>query len=331
MTRWGILGPGRIAHKFAQDLLTVPDAQLYAVASTNLQRAEEFAKEYNAPHALGSYEELLSLPDLDVVYVATPHTKHHENVMLLLNGKVSQPGLVRPGLAVLGEKPFAMNGEQVREMVETARTKGTFLMEALWSRFMPGIEKALELIQSGVIGKVVSVKADFGFKAPLLPENRLFDKKLGGGALLDIGIYPLFLSYLILGKPTTIKASAIFGSTGVDEQCGMVLTYADGQIALLDSTLQAKTDCIGLIQGETGQIRIHSRFHETMGISLVPEDQEPTEFDFTRTTHGYDYEIRHVMQCLADGRTESPLWSLDDSLNLMDLLDAIRAEAGIVY
>ncbi|MFD2936018.1 Gfo/Idh/MocA family protein [Spirosoma flavum] len=326
MTRWGILGPGRIAHKFVQDLLTLPDAQLYAVASSNQQRADEFAKEYNAPHAFGSYEELLTLPDLDVVYVATPHVKHYENVMMLLNG-----GAGRPGLAVLGEKPFAMNGEQVQEMVKTARTKGLFLMEALWSRFMPGIEKALELVQSGVIGKVVSVKADFGFKAPFVPDNRLFNKELGGGSLLDIGIYPLFLSYLILGKPTTIKASAIFGSTGVDEQCGIVLTYPDGQIALLDSTLQAKTDCVGLIQGETGQIRIHSRFHETMGITLIPEDQEPTTFDFTRTTHGYDYEARHVMQCLAEGLIESPLWSLDDSLNLMALLDAIRVEAGIIY
>jgi predicted dehydrogenase len=321
MTRWGILGPGRIAHKFAQDLLTLPDAQLYAVASTNQQRAEEFANEYNAPHAFGSYEELLSLPDLDVVYVATPHIKHHENALMLLKG----------GIPVLGEKPFAMNGEQVREMVETARTKGVFLMEALWSRFMPGIEKALELVQSGAIGKVVSVKADFGFKAPFSPESRLFDKALGGGALLDIGIYPLFLSYLILGRPTTIKASATFGSTDVDEQCGMVMTYANGAMAFLDSTLQAKTDCIGLIQGETGQIRIHGRFHETMGLSLIPAEGEPTEFDFTRTTHGYDYEARHVMQCLVEGRTESPLWSLDDSLNLIGLLDAIRAEAGIVY
>ncbi len=321
MTRWGILGPGRIAHKFAQDLLTLPDAQLYAVASTNLQRAQEFAQAYNAPHALGSYEELLTLPDLDVVYVATPHTKHHENALLLLNG----------GVSVLGEKPFAMNGEQVREMVDLARTKGVFLMEALWSRFMPGIEKALELVQSGAIGNVVSVKADFGFKAPFSPAGRLFDKKLGGGSLLDIGIYPLFLSYLILGKPTTVKATAKFGSTGVDEQCGMVLSYADGQLALLDSTLLAKTDCIGLIQGETGQIRIQSRFHETMGLSLIPSEGDPTEFDFTRTTHGYDYEARHVMQCLAEGKTESPLWSLDDSLNLMVLLDAVRAEAGIVY
>ena len=321
MTRWGILGPGRIAHKFAQDLLTLPDAQLYAVASTNQQRAEEFASAYNAPHAFGSYEDLLTLPDLDVVYVATPHIKHHENALMLLRGNIP----------VLGEKPFAMNSEQVGEMVDTARAKGIFLMEALWSRFMPGIEKALALAQAGAIGRVVSVKADFGFKAPFSPENRLFNKQLGGGSLLDIGIYPLFLAYLILGKPTGVKASAIFGSTGVDEQCGMVLTYASGAIALLDSTLQAKTDCIGLIQGETGQIRIHSRFHETMGITLVRENEEPVEFDFTRTTHGYDYEARHVMQCLAERQTESPLWSLDDSLNLMALLDAVRAEAGIVY
>jgi predicted dehydrogenase len=321
MTRWGILGPGRIAHKFAQDLLTVPDAQLYAVASTDQQRANEFAETYSIPHAFGSYEQLLTLPDLDIVYVATPHVKHHENVLMLLNS----------GVAVLGEKPFAMNSEQVREMVETARAKKVFLMEALWSRFMPGIRQALELSQSGAIGKVVSVKADFGFKAPFVPDNRLFNKDLGGGSLLDIGIYPLFLSYLILGKPTTVKASAIFGTTSVDEQCGMVLTYADGELALLDSTLLADTDCIGLIQGETGQIRIHSRFHENKGVTLVRTEQPEQSFDFDRETHGYDYEAQHVMQCLTEGKTESLLWSLDDSLNLMELLDNIRAEAGIVY
>ena len=321
MTRWGILGPGRIAHKFVQDLLTLPDAKLYAVASSNQQRADEFAQQYGATHAFGTYEGLLTLPDLDVVYVATPHVQHHENALMLLNG----------GVAVLGEKPFAMNSRQVREMVETARTKQVFLMEALWSRFMPGIEFTLDLIKSGAIGKVLSVKADFGFKAPFLPEKRLFNKSLGGGSLLDIGIYPLFLSYLILGKPASIKASATFGPTGVDEQCGIVLTYDGGQIALLDSTLLAVTDCIGLIQGETGQIRIHSRFHETKGLTLKRDDQMSTPFVFNRETFGYTYEAHHVMQCLAEGRTESNLWSLDDSLNLMELLDAVRAEAGIVY
>ncbi|GAB2604667.1 Gfo/Idh/MocA family protein [Spirosoma areae] len=321
MTRWGILGPGRIAHKFAQDLLTLPNAQLYAVASSNQQRADEFAETYTIPHAFGSYEELLTLPDLDVVYVATPHVKHYEHVMMLLNG----------GISVLGEKPFAMNGRQVDEMVGTARAKGVFLMEALWSRFMPGIEFALDLLKSGAIGKVLSVKADFGFKAPFLPEKRLFNKELGGGSLLDIGIYPLFLSYLILGKPATIKASATFGKTGVDEQCGIVLTYPGGQLALLDSTLLASTDCVGLIQGETGQIRIHTRFHETKGVTLKRDEHMATPFVFERSTHGYDYEAQHVMHCLAEGRTESPLWSLDDSLNLMTLLDAVRAEASIVY
>jgi len=321
MIRWGILGPGRIAHKFAQDLLTLPEAQLYAVASSSQQRADEFAKQYGATHAFGKYEDLLTLPDLDVVYVATPHTLHYENVLMLL----------KAGIAVLGEKPFAMNSQQVQEMVETARQNKVFLMEALWSRFMPGIVQALDLALSGAIGKVVSVKADFGFKAQFSPEGRLFNKALGGGALLDIGIYPLFLSYLMLGKPVSIKASATFGSTGTDEQCGMVLTYTDGQLALLDCTLQAKTDCIGIIQGELGQLRIHSRFHETKAITLHLEEQEPTLFDFDRNTFGYDYEAKHVMQCLAEGRTESPLWSLDDSINLMALLDAVGAEAGIAY
>lgn len=321
MTRWGILGPGRIAHKFAQDLLTLPDAQLYAVASSNQQRADEFAQEYTIPHAFGAYEDLLTLPDLDVVYVATPHVKHHENVMMLLNG----------GVGVLGEKPFAMNSQQVQEMVETARAKGVFLMEALWSRFMPGIEFTVDLIKSGAIGKVVSVQADFGFKAPFLPEKRLFNKELGGGSLLDIGIYPLFLSYLILGKPASLKASATFGTTGVDEQCGMVLTYDGGQLALLESTLLTTTDCLGIIQGETGQIRIHSRFHETKGVTFRRDNQPEKTVAFNRNTHGYDFEARHVMHCLAEGRTESPLWSLDDSLNLMELLDRVRAEAGIVY
>lgn len=321
MTRWGILGPGRIAHKFAQDLLTLPDAQLYAVASSDGQRATEFAQTYQIPHAFGSYEELLTLPDLDVVYVATPHVKHHEHVMMLLKG----------GIAVLGEKPFAMNGEQVQEMVETARSKKVFLMEALWSRFMPGIVQAHELAQSGAIGRVVSLKADFGFRAPFLPEMRLYNKALGGGSLLDIGIYPLFLSYLMLGMPAKLKAEANIGTTGVDEQCGMVLTYAGGQLALLDSTILAATDCMGIIQGETGQIRIHSRFHETKGVTLVREGEADQLFSFDRSTHGYDYEARHVMDCLASGQTESPLWSLNDSLNLMTLLDTARAEAGIVY
>ncbi|OIN57670.1 Gfo/Idh/MocA family protein [Arsenicibacter rosenii] len=321
MTRWGILGPGRIAHKFAQDLLMVPDAELYAVASSDQARAEAFAAQYGARYAFDSYEALLTCDEVDVVYIATPHVQHYANTMMLLGGNK----------AVLCEKPFAMNGRQVGEMVALARSRQVFLMEALWSRFMPAILKAKALIDEGAIGKVQLLKADFGFRATFDPEGRLFNKALGGGSLLDIGIYPLFLSYLLLGIPESIKAAANIGSTGVDEQCGMALTYAGGKMALLDSTIMAKTDCIGLIYGEKGMIRIHGRFHESMAVSLELDGQEPERFDFNRKTHGYDYEIQHVGDCLAQGLTESRMWSLEDSENLMGLLDAIRQETGIVY
>ena len=321
MTRWGILGPGHIAHKFAKDLQTLPDAHLYAVASTDQQRADTFAQEYGMTHAFDTYDGLLTLPDLDVVYVATPHVKHHDNVLMLLNG----------GVAVLGEKPFAMNSGQVREMVDTARAKNVFLMEALWSRFMPVLQRAKQLVEDGAIGTVTGVRADFGFPAPFLPDRRLFNKELGGGSLLDIGIYPLFFSYLMLGMPERVKASAIFGKTGVDEQCGMVLTYPNGELAMLDSTLRTKTPCEAIVHGTGGQIRVHSRWHETESLTLERTDHDPETITTPRQTFGYDYEAAHVMQCLAEGCTESNIWSLDDSLNLITLLDTVRAEAGIVY
>jgi len=319
--RWGILGPGRIAHKFAQDLRAVPDAVLHAVASSDQARAEAFAAEYGAPHVYGSYEELLSCPDLDVVYVATTHTLHYEATLLCINA----------GIPVLCEKPFAINGRQVREMVELARRKKVFLMEALWTRFLPTVEKALDLVRSGAIGRPVGLRADFGFRAPFSPERRLYNKSLGGGSLLDIGIYPLFLSYLFLGKPQTITASAVLGETGVDEQCGMVLTYEPGDLAVLHSTLLTKTDTDAYIYGETGSIYLTGRFQEGKEIVLKPQEGEPETFAFPRETWGYNYEAAHVMDCLREGRTESPVWSLDDSLNLMGLLDTIREKTGIWY
>jgi predicted dehydrogenase len=321
MIRWGILGPGHIAHKFAKDLLTVPNAKLYAVASSDQQRADEFAREYDIPHAFGRYADLLTLPELDVVYVATRHIRHHNDAIMLLNG----------GKAVLGEKPFAMNLTQVQKIVDTARSKQLFLMEALWSRFMPTVQKAREWVEAGAIGQVTGVRADFGFKAMFSPEGRLFDKKLGGGALLDIGIYPLFWSYFMLGMPQSIKATATFGSTGVDEQIGMVMTYADGEIALLDSTLRAKTPCEAFVYGTEGLIKVHGRWHESTSLTLERIDEAPETLTFDRSSFGYDFEAKHVMDCLASGLTESPLWSLTDSLNLMTLLDNVRAEAGISY
>lgn len=319
--RWGILGLGRIAHKFVQDLQTVPDVELLAVASTSQQRADEFAAQYGAKHAYGSYEELMTCDGLDVVYIATTHNHHFENTLLCLNA----------GIAVLCEKPFAINAEQVRQMVETAREKQVFLMEALWTRFMPSVQKAVELAENQAVGPVKGLRADFGFVAPVVPEKRMYNKALGGGSLMDIGIYPLFLSYLFLGKPATVKATAVFGETGIDEQCGMVLTYEGNQLAVLNSTVVSKTETDAVLYGENGSIYLPGRFHEGDSVIHQPNDGEPETFTFARTTWGYDYEAEHVSDCLRQKKTESPLWSLDDSLNLISLLDAVRAEAGIRY
>ncbi|WP_041257827.1 Gfo/Idh/MocA family protein [Fibrella aestuarina] len=326
-TRWAILGCGRIAHKFAQDLLILPNAKLVAVASTDQTRANDFAASYphpdgSLPKALGTYEGLLELADqIDVVYIATRHVYHRANTLLCLNG----------GLAVLCEKPFGMDIGEVNQMLDVAEARQTFLMEALWSRFMPTVRQAKTWLDDGAIGQVLTIRADFGFKADYDPGNRLFNKALGGGSLLDIGIYPLFISYLINGVPATVQAAATLAPTGADEQCGMVLTYPNGAMAILNSTLLAATENTALIYGTEGTIRIHSRFHESTAVTLEKPDQELQTITFDRQTHGYNYEAQHVMDCLNEGLTESPLWSHADSRNLMTLLDDVRRAAGIVY
>ncbi|MEZ0540983.1 Gfo/Idh/MocA family protein [Fibrella arboris] len=326
-TRWAILGLGRIAHKFATDLMTLPDADLVAVASTDQARAEAFAAHYprpdgSLPRALGTYEALLPLADdIDVVYIATRHVYHRANTLLCLNG----------GLAVLCEKPFGMDIGDVNQMLDVAEARQTFLMEALWSRFMPTIIQAKKWIDEGAIGKVLTIKADFGFKADYDPDKRLFNKELGGGSLLDIGIYPLFISYLINGMPATIIASATLAPTGADEQCGMVLTYSSGAMAVLNSTFMANTENLALIYGTEGTIRIQGRFHESTVVTLEKPDAGPVTNTYDRSTHGYDYEAQHVMNCLNEGFTESPLWRHVDSRNLMTLLDDVRKAAGISY
>jgi len=204
-------------------------------------------------------------------------------------------------------------------------------MEALWTRFLPTTLKALEIIQSGSIGKVLGVKADFGFKAPYDVNRRTFNKELGGGALLDIGIYPLFLSYLILGKPSKITAQAIFGETNVDESAGMTLTYANGTFAFLDATFMTQTRCEAFIYGEKGTITIHPRWHESKSLTVKYLDESTETFTFDRPTWGYQYEIEEVNACLTACKLESESWSLTDSINLISLLDAVREEIGLKY
>ncbi|MCB9266170.1 MAG: Gfo/Idh/MocA family oxidoreductase [Lewinellaceae bacterium] len=318
---WGIIGPGRIAHKFAQDLDKLPNARLHAVASRSEERAKAFALQYGAPHAYGAYEEITLCPDLDVVYIATPHPGHHDNTIMCL----------KAGIPVLCEKPFAMNSRQVQEMVDAAHSGDTFLMEAIWTRFTPSTTKALELIGHGMIGDVLSVKADFGFRAPFDPRGRLFDKALGGGSLLDIGIYPVFLALLVMGKPADIQALAHIGPTGVDEELGVLFKYNNGQMAHLHSSIRSYTKTEAFIYGERGTIHLHTRWHEPTTLSLILEDRRPRDYRFDYHTNGYSYEAEEVMHCLDHGLKESPLLPLSFSKGLMEVLDAIREKVGLIY
>ncbi|MGI4884705.1 MAG: Gfo/Idh/MocA family protein [Janthinobacterium lividum] len=318
---WAILGPGHIARKFAADLAHVPGAKLHAVASRRLATAQAFAAEFGAPHAVGSYEELLAVPGIDAVYIATPHSEHHAHALLCLRG----------GLPVLCEKAFARNAGEAQEMVRVARERGVFLMEAFWTRFFPAIAQALELVRAGAIGEVKHLVADFGFAAPYEPAGRLFNPALAGGSLLDIGVYPLFISQLFLGAPATVRAASTPAGTGVDMNCAVALAYADGATATLFSTIAATTDNRCVLYGTKGQLQLLGRFHAPTGVRVQRTGEAEQVFPAPAAGAGYHYEAAHVQQCLAQGLRESPLLPLAFSLALMELLDAVRREIGLRY
>ncbi len=318
--RWGILGLGKIATKFTKDLLTLPGAKLQAVASRDLIKARGFALEYGATSAYGSYEELAQDPEVDVVYIATPHVSHSSYSLLCLNHKK----------AVLCEKPFAMDSDEVNEMIQVAREKKVFLMEALWTRFLPHYQYVLNLVESKKYGEVISVEADFGFKAPFDPENRVWKRELGGGSLLDIGIYPIFAALTILGYPTEVLAVGSFAETSVDQETKMIFSYPSEQTAVLRSSLVCNTPTEAIVYCKEGTIKINTRFHEPSSVSIITKDG-PIEKTFDYKTIGYSYEAQHVMECLWQKKTESNLWTLQNSLELISLLDEVRIQIGLQY
>jgi predicted dehydrogenase len=318
---WGIIGAGKIADKFATDLATIQNVKLVAIASNSIERAKDFAQKHQISHYYDSYKAIFETPDLDVIYIATPHTFHAENTILCLENKV----------AVLCEKPFAMNLKQVQQMIEVANRNNTFLMEAMWTRFLPAIKKTLELIEEGKIGKIKTIHADFGFPAPDLPEKRLLNPMLGGGALLDIGIYPAFISLLLLGYPSDIQALTTFTKTGVDETCSFILKFKDETTALLNCSIATKTRTEALIYGEKGYIELPTRFIETNRLILHENDKESIEYRFDYNTKGYNFEAEEVTNCLREGKKESSLMPLSMSVKLISLLDEIRQKAGIFY
>ncbi|RIA09416.1 putative dehydrogenase [Flavobacteriaceae bacterium MAR_2010_72] len=318
--KWGIIGLGKIAHKFAEDLKTVSNCELYAVASRSQEKAEAFATLYKAKNAYNSYTQLADDPDIDAVYIATPHAFHKEHSLLCLN----------KGIAVLCEKPFAMNLEQVSEMISVAKANKVLLMEALWTAFLPHFQYTLKILEKKEFGDITSLEAVFGFSRPFDDNSRLFKKSLGGGSLLDIGIYPIFAALSILGLPETIEAQATYFENGADASCTMVFYYKNGVKAHLKSTLLEDTPTKATIHCQQGILTLNTRFHEPTSITIASKNRNET-IDFSSETFGYNYEIEHFNQLLRDHKTESDIMTFEFSRKLIALLDKVRAEIGLKY
>lgn len=319
---WGIIGLGKMARIFAEDLVKVESAQLYAVASRTQNKATEFANYFGAEKAFASYEEVMQDKKVDVLYIATPHAFHFELAMQCLRAKKH----------VLCEKPMCMNLQQTKELIAEAKAQNCFLMEAICTRFMPTTKKLLKLLNENRIGKLISVKADFGFKPKVNFESRLFKKSLGGGSLLDIGIYTVFLSLLCLGKPSKINAMARKTRTGVDYSCYMLMDYAKDEKAILKSTFENQTPCEAELFGTKGSIKLHSRFHHSEKLEVLDEHRNTAEiFELPYQGNGYTHEIEEVNSCIQNGKMESDLLSHQFSLNLVQILDDVKKQIGLTY
>ncbi|GGZ70699.1 Gfo/Idh/MocA family protein [Streptomyces echinoruber] len=322
--RWGVLATGGIAAAFAADLVDLPDAELVAVASRTREAARAFAERFGVPRAYGDWEALARDEDIDVVYVATPHAAHRAAAGLCLEA----------GRNVLCEKPFTLNVRQAEELVALAREHGRFLMEAMWMYCNPLVRRLKALVDDGAIGEVRTVHADFGLSGPFPPAHRLRDPALGGGALLDLGVYPVAFAQLLLGEPTDVTARAVLSPEGVDVQTGALLSWESGALASVHCSIVGGTATTASVTGSEGRIDVPSGFFHPDRFVLHRDGREPQEFaadpaDGPRTS--LRHEAREVMRALRAGETESPLVPLEGTLAVMRTLDAIRDRVGVRY
>ncbi len=322
--RWGVLGTGGIAHQFATALMDTPDAVLAAVGSRSVASAEKFGSEFvkdgRVPVAYGSYQALCDAPDVDIIYIGTPHPMHAENTMLALNG----------GKAVLCEKPFTINLREAEQVVALAREKKLFLMEAMWTRYMPALAEVKRIIASGEIGTPRQVLADFGFAAPTDPGHRVNNRELGGGALLDLGIYPLSIAAAIMGPVLSVQAQATMSATGVDAQTGFTLLH-EGGMSVCSCSLLAKTPGELTVSGTLGRIRMDAMFHRSPSVTVTLLDGTARTVATPWLGNGYVHEAIEAGRCLREGLLESPGMTLDETLTLMGVLDTVRAQIGLKY
>ncbi len=318
---WGILGTGFIARKFAQALITLPNTQLLAIGSRHQHSAREFGKKFKVPRVYASYHELVSDPDVAVVYIATPHPFHcRDSLMSLKNGK-----------AVLCEKPFTLNAQEAQRLINLARQNQLFLMEAMWIRFTPLLQKIKGLVQADKIGDVRLIQSDFGYRFPWQPEHRALNPHLGGGALLDMGIYPISLTSFIMEQaPQTILSKAHLGDTTIDEQAAMLFQYEQGQMALLSCAVRTRTAQISYIYGTQGYIKIFGPWWQLKKAHLIINDDTKI-IDEPFQGNGYQYQAVEVNQCLRRGAQESDTMPLDETLVIMETMDKIRNQWGFKY
>ncbi len=318
--RWGILGTGFIAGKFAEGLAVLPDAELVAIGSRTAAAANAFAERFNVPYRHDSYHALMADAAVDAIYVATPHPLHAENALMALD--VGKP--------VLCEKPFTINAREAAKVIESARAKKLLVMEAMWTRFLPPLVRLREMLAAGAIGEPRALYANFGFRAAR-QEGRWFEPALGGGALLDVGVYTVSLASMIFGAPAQISGHADIGPTGVDEQSSVLLRHAGGQLAVLHSAIRVNTPQEALVLGTLGRIKLHAGWWKgsSMTHSLDAGGEEFLEFPFTG--NGYQFQAVEFMNCLREGRTESKIMPLSETLSIMQTLDTLRGQWGLKY
>ncbi len=318
--KWGIIGCGNIANKFASDLALINDAELTAVASRSMDRATEFAKQHNSEKAYDSYDALFLDADVDIVYIATPHISHAElSIKAMEHGK-----------HVLCEKPLALNKNEARAMIKASQRTGKFFMEALWTRFNPSLIAIKKHIDNGEIGEIKFINVDFTFKTDKSLESRVLDLNLGGGTILDIGIYPAFLVYLLLGVPKEILAKSIFHEvTKCDMQTSMIFHYDTAQ-AIMYSGFTSKSELVARISGSEGQIHLHNPWLVAQGYTLIKNDKEQV-FDLPTTGIGFSHEIIECHDCLKANKLESDHWSHQNSMDLISILEDVREQVGLKY
>jgi len=318
--RWGIVGLGRIAHKFVGDLMLTPGARVVAVGSRDITRARDFADQYGIESTLGSYEGVFSHPDVDIVYVATVHTTHAElSIAAMEHGK-----------HVCCEKPFAINTAQAENVIATSKRTGCFFMEAFWSRFIPAVKQVIDRSQNGDIGEVRYIQADFAFRVDAQPESRALNIDKAGGALLDIGVYPLFLAYSILGTPQRIQASALFDDGGADLQTAMLLDYPSAR-AVLYCGFESRSNMVATVSGSKGRFVLHPVWHHADAYSMLSDSNKEQRLEAPRDGHGFIHEILECQQCINEGERESSVWSHQNSLDLVGMTDEVRRQVGLIY